>query len=371
LFIATMRYYNSAIVPGEVYTQRAIVKNIGNVAETTGKFGYKHDNQLTLLSTTSALNKTSAIRIDQSSSFPTLNPGSVLDNHIYYQVPTNIPINTNIVFQDTIAKALPLSTEWLEDMSPWNNVNYYTDIVVSSYDANFKEVLPQGTGKEGIIPRTTKQLTYTIHFQNLGTYYAKKVVLVDTLDADLDLTTLSPITSSHKFKTFMDDNGVVRFIFDNIYLPAEKDGGDASNGYITYTINLKKDLADGTTINNFADIYFDYNEPVRTNTTLNTIEKSLASVDNKNTDIDKSEFNIYPNPASNQFNTEIKANQYIKEASMAIFDLQGKQIYQWNGSIQKGKSKKEFDTDKLSNGIYIINLELGGEKFSKKIVIEK
>jgi uncharacterized repeat protein (TIGR01451 family) len=370
LFIATMRNYNSAVVPGEIYTQRLLVKNIGNVTEANGKIGYKHDNQLLLLNPSSELTKTSGIRIDQSASFPSLSPNSISNSFVHYQVPTNMPINTIVVFNDTIAKALPLSTEWLEDMSPWNNVNDYNDICVSSYDPNSKEVLPRGTGPKGIVPKTTKQLTYTIHFQNLGTYYAKKVELIDTLDRDLDMSSLSPITASHKFETFIDDNGVVKFLFDKIYLPCEKDGGDASNGFVTYTINLRKDLPEGTEITNFADIYFDYNEPIRTNKAYTTIE-TTASISSEKNELEKSSFTIYPNPASDKFSTEIKANQQVKNASMMIFDLQGKAIYEWKGALEKGENTKEFNTEKLVNGIYIINLELNDEKLTRKLVIGK
>jgi uncharacterized repeat protein (TIGR01451 family) len=370
LFLATMRNLRSAIVPGEVFTQRIVIKNIGNVTEASGKFGLKHDNQLLMLNPSSELTKTSGVRLDQSASFPSLSPNTLTTNYSYYQVPTNMPINTVVVFKDTVAKALPLSTEWLEDMSPWNNVNDYNDICVSSYDPNSKEVLPRGTGPKGIVSKETKQLTYTIHFQNLGTFYAKKVELIDTLDSDLDIASLSPITASHKFQTSMDDNGVVKFLFDKIYLPCEKDGGDASNGFVTYTINLKKNLPVGTEITNFADIYFDYNAPVRTNKAYTTIE-ATASIGSENPELEKSSFDIYPNPASEKFSTEIKTSQVIKDASMIIYDLEGKAIYQWNGKLQKGENTKEFNTEKLVNGIYIINLELNGEKMTKKLVIEK
>lgn len=371
LFLATMSESGSAIVPGEIYTQRVLIKNLGNVVEANGKIGYSHDNQLTLNSTTSTLAMTTSTRIDQSSSFPSLNPGGIVNNLINYVVPTNIPINTKIIFQDTVAKAIPLVTEWLEDMSPWNNVNYYTGVVVSSYDPNSKEVIPQGTGEKGIIPKETQQLTYTIHFQNLGTYFAKKVELIDTLDLDLDIGSLTPIASSHKFTTNVNENGVISFLFDKIYLPCEKDGGKASNGFITYAINLKKDLAIGTEIKNFADIYFDYNTPVRTNTAINTIEK-IATAPSAVTDIvDELEFSLYPNPASERFNISVKSQKSAEDASMSIYDLTGKQIYLWTGRLIKGVNSKEYTTENIPSGIYIINLNMNGEKLERKLVIEK
>jgi hypothetical protein len=69
---------------------------------------------------------------------------------------------------------LPITT-------PWNNINYFTTITVSSYDPNFKEVSPEGTGPTGLITRNDSVLEYMVHFQNTGTAPAQNIVVVDTL----------------------------------------------------------------------------------------------------------------------------------------------------------------------------------------------
>ena len=45
-----------------------------------------------------------------------------------------------------------------------------------------------------------------------------------------------------------------------------------SHGYIKFKINPQEDLTLGTQVENFADIFFDFNDPIRTNTTLTTFD---------------------------------------------------------------------------------------------------
>ncbi|MBL0063793.1 MAG: hypothetical protein IPP38_02000 [Bacteroidetes bacterium] len=54
----------------------------------------------------------------------------------------------------------------------YNNFSYCTATVVGSYDPNAIEVMPAGNGSQGFISPEDSLLTYTIHFQNTGTYYA-------------------------------------------------------------------------------------------------------------------------------------------------------------------------------------------------------
>jgi hypothetical protein len=54
-------------------------------------------------------------------------------------------------------------------------------------------------------------------------------------------------------------------------LPDSNQNEPKSHGYISLSIKPKKELSEKTRVENFADIFFDFNEPVRTNTTFNTI----------------------------------------------------------------------------------------------------
>jgi uncharacterized repeat protein (TIGR01451 family) len=114
------------------------------------------------------------------------------------------------------------------------------------------------------------ELEYKIRFQNMGTAEAVNIVVVDTLSQHLDLTTFQMMSASHTYKLkFERVNGrqVAFWIFTDINLPAKSINEPASHGYIKFKIKHLPTIAEGTIIKNFADIYFDFNEPVRTNET--------------------------------------------------------------------------------------------------------
>ncbi len=54
-------------------------------------------------------------------------------------------------------------------------------------------------------------------------------------------------------------------------LPDSTRDGVGSNGFIQFSIKPLADLPEKTRIENFADIFFDYNPPIRTNTVFNRI----------------------------------------------------------------------------------------------------
>ncbi|WP_336556646.1 DUF7619 domain-containing protein, partial [Streptomyces brasiliscabiei] len=59
--------------------------------------------------------------------------------------------------------------------------------------------------------------------------------------------------------------------FNNIMLPDSHTNMSLSTGFVKYYIYPKKNLHTGTRVSNSADIYFDYNAPVKTNTVFNTL----------------------------------------------------------------------------------------------------
>ncbi|QHT70821.1 T9SS type A sorting domain-containing protein [Rhodocytophaga rosea] len=144
--------------------------------------------------------------------------------------------------------------------------------IIDSFDPNDKAVSPQGIGNEHYTP-TKKALDYVIRFQNTGTDVAYKVVVVDTLSNYLDISTLQVRAVSHAYKMTVSGKGkpVLTFTFNNINLPDSTKDQLASNGYIRFSIKPKEGLPEKIIIKNYADIFFDFNKPVRTNITFNTI----------------------------------------------------------------------------------------------------
>ena len=151
------------------------------------------------------------------------------------------------------------------DYNQDNNTASYCFTIVNALDPNEKEVSPTG-----YLQSTNQWLTYTIRFQNTGTAPALNVRITDTLDSNLDPSTFQLLTYSAKNLTQIFGN-FVTFNFPNINLPDSTTSDSASRGYIQYKIKMRNNLPPGTPIKNTANIYFDLNPAIRTNTTHNNI----------------------------------------------------------------------------------------------------
>ncbi len=358
---------NNFAIPGFAYQQRLIVKNEGTVAEPAIQNSYATDGQINgatfLPSGIFPTGPTNDYRV--TTGFPTLQPGATQSFLINYNVPANIPLNTSLVFTDTVSNSAPL-TSWPNDYSPWNNVRYFSTITIGSFDPNFKAVSPQGTGPTGLISYTDSTLEYMVHFQNTGTYYAQNVVVLDTLDTNLDWTSLSPEYTSAKCVVTL-NNGIAKFSFNNILLPAQAADDERSNGMLSYTVKLKKNLPLGTRIKNRAAIFFDYNKPVMTNTTINTINKTSGI--NEITAQAYNSFNIYPNPTTGNFNIVINSQDGDAHAQLVITDIAGRRIFVQPFALQKGKQALPVKMGKLPSGVYIATMNAGGQVLTQKLVV--
>lgn len=339
-------------VPGYSYNQGIIILNEGSVNEANIQIGYRHDGQLQYINTlplpftqVNPINDPDWYTIN--SGFTTLAPGASTMLFSNFQVPSNIPINTMIQFNDTTAYASPMSN-WLTDYSPWTNIDNYYIYTVGSYDPNFKEVNPIGFGPQGNITTNDSVLDYIIHFQNIGNYYAQNIFIVDTLDDDLDWTTLKPGYSDHSYTVSMSEDGVLKFTFSNINLPYQNMSELGSRGLVTYTIRQKDQLAEGTEIKNTANIYFDFNAPVTTNTTLNTIDFDA----NLNEAPQDALFSFYPNPASHEL--IINLNDLSNANSISIYDIMGRLLIKENAAHT---TTQTISIESLDDGIYFLVLQ--------------
>lgn len=152
----------------------------------------------------------------------------------------------------------------------YSNSDKLEQEVTCAYDPNDKQVSPKGTGPQGFISHQ-QELTYLIRFQNVGNDTAVNVMVRDPLDRDLDWATFKPSSSSHPYKAFIEADGDLVFKFDSIWLPDSTINEPGSHGFIEYTIRPKNDAVPLSSIDGAAKIYFDFNPPIYTNSTLNTI----------------------------------------------------------------------------------------------------
>ncbi len=152
-----------------------------------------------------------------------------------------------------------------------NNTDTLDQTLVCAYDPNDKIADPYGIDSLGYILLSTDKLEYTIRFQNTGTDTAQNVVIKDILDPNLVWNSLTYLASSHDVTISADQYGEVTFNFANIMLPDSNVNEIASHGFVKYRIEIVPGTPNNTSIYNTAEIYFDPNPPVITNTKINTL----------------------------------------------------------------------------------------------------
>lgn len=212
--------------------------------------------------------------------------------------------------------------------------------VVGSYDPNVKICVEGNVVGSDMIGQ---YVHYVIHFENTGTFPAENIVVKDIIDLNkFELASFIPISASHSYVTRVSDYGETEFIFENINLPFDDTTND---GYIAFKIKTKPTLIVGDTFENNANIYFDYNYPVTTNTTLTTIQTL------ENQDFEFSNyFILFPNPAKDKLHIEIKDNIAVK--SVGIYNLLGQLVL----TYIDGNMNSTFDISSLKNGSYFIKI---------------
>lgn len=374
LRIVTM---NSTVppIPGNSYQQKVIVQNAGTVTESGIQLGAGLDSQVPFVGASlpgfvQSSNPATPNAYGVQSGFPSLNPNDVEVLILNYSTPTTIPLGTLVSYYDTVASAAPIATSWLTDNSPWNNVNTFQTAVIGSYDPNYKEVTPRGTGTTGLIPLETKEFNYTIHFQNEGTYFAQNISVTDQLDADFDWTTFKPGYSDYEYTTTMSETGLVTFKFANINLPWKNAYGDAlSSALVNYSIERKSTATVGTVFTNTADIYFDYNAPITTNTTVNTLDEP-AGIEEAGTSADGVTVDLYPVPASDQLNIQVNNVSNSGTAVVSIIDLTGKVVLSDKMNLTEGSTLVTKSLSGLMTGTYLTRVQFeNGSAIVKKIVV--
>ncbi len=206
----------------------------------------------------------------------------------------------------------------LNDEAPFSDLDCMENI--GAFDPNDKQGFPLGVGSEKAILRS-QSLDYLIRFQNTGTDTAFNIVVLDTLPATLDVSSIRMLSASHDYQFSVLGNGILKWIFPNIMLPDSNVNELGSHGYLKFRIAPVANLPENTQILNRAGIYFDYNLPVLTDYSLHTIKTVLTSV---SLEIFKPEvsLSVFPNPTATKTIFEIKSATPLT-GRLRIFDLRG------------------------------------------------
>ncbi len=247
-----------------------------------------------------------------------------------------------------IARVNPISG----DAAPDDNVFNLNQIAINSFDPNDKQVLE---GYQVLIEDADEYLHYVVRFQNLGTASAINVRVQDSLDEKLDWTTLKVLDASHAMETQL-VNRKIDFIFDDINLPTATSNPEGSKGFVAFKVKPLSTVQLNDVVANAANIYFDFNAAIVTNTVFTTFVEELGV-----SDYETLKIVAYPNPANDILN--IQAEGSI--SSIEIMNLLGQSLL-----TSKGHSNHEqVDISGLSAGNYFVRVVVGDDSSVLRVVV--
>ena len=265
-------------------------------------------------------------------SYEDLNPFEIRTIELQFNIlpPPTVEIDETLSFTTSVNPIIGDDTE--ED-----NIYQLEQTVIGSYDPNDIQVLE---GDMLPIVEAGNYLHYIIRFQNTGTADAINIRVENILDIGLDWSTFELLTYSHDNRVEINDGNTVYFNFDGIYLPDSTSNEPESHGFISYRIKSNNNIQTGDIIQSKADIYFDFNPPIETNTaTTEYIQPtSILQINNEN-------LIVYPNPTNDIF---------FVNSDEAIIKIE---LYNWEGNLVLSNNNHEnMDIKNLPQGVYFCKI---------------
>ncbi len=246
-----------------------------------------------------------------------------------------------------------------QDCNVQNNNGSLLQIAGNSYDPNDKNVERGLAYQSGMMAlasdiefNLTDELTYTVRFQNTGNAPAQNILILDTLDSELNASTFQVVQSSHPMVVVDLGNGIKRFEFNGIWLSDSASNEPASHGYLIYKISENVGNAIGSEITNTAHIYFDWNPAIVTNTTYN-VNVLVWGIDESEGAMGR----VYPNPTNSNLNIDLSGS-----FAYSLYDLQGRMI-----GHQSATDQAMVDLKGLNSGSYLLLLNQGSKSKTFKI----
>ncbi len=270
---------------------------------------------------------------------PSLTAFGQLNIAVVLQVPPDpLLIGTNVDATLTLA---PLPA----DADPVNDVATLSTLVVGAYDPNDKLVSTSSrlSGSHYFLDADTS-LAYTIRFQNTGNAEALHVRLVDTLSHVLDVASLRILGATHAFEARLESDSILIIDFPDIMLPDSTSDLMGSQGGFSFTIAPRAWIVPGTVLANKADIYFDVNPPIRTNTAT-----VVAELSTRVPTYQASSLVIAPNPVGDDLRVQLHASG---KGQWSIHDAHGRVVLQgpWVGDA------RSLDVSPFMAGFYIVTV---------------
>lgn len=301
-------------------------ENWGNIRTQSATLRLKYPNNVNFISASSTPNTNTNSELTWNEF---LQPGEVKIIDLEFQNPLSIPLGSQVCYN-----------AFIHTVTSVTDSSNLCQTLVAAIDPNDKQVFPSGN----ITPQTSR-LYYQIRFQNTGTASAVNVKVVDTIDRHLPSSKIVIQAVSHPF-TIDVQNNVLTWNFNNINLPDSNTNEPASHGFINYYADLRQSLAIGDSITNRADIYFDFQNAIKTN---QTVSKVVAAIVDPPPPEDK--IFVFPNPVSDVLTINYSGK---KSVHFEMVNSLGQQVK----SVQLQNEQTFYlDVKDLKSGLYILKNE--------------
>jgi uncharacterized repeat protein (TIGR01451 family) len=342
--------------PGFGLRYRVTYRNIGTTT-TSGTVTVQLDPRLTYLSNTANGTRTgNALDVI----YANLAPGESRSFDIQFQVPTTVTVGAVL---NTVATVLPVAT----DLVPADNTATDALTVTASYDPNDIRVnWPRLTPTQ---VSAGEWLEYTIRFENLGTDTAFSVMLRDALPAALlNLGTLDLFAASHGCTYRLAAGGLLTVQFPSILLPHRGANVLRSSGFVRFRIRPIGTLAVGDLVPNKADIHFDFNAPITTNTAITEVWTPVGLPSGANANA----LNVWPNPTTTGLlHVALNGDYAVGPLALTLVDNVGRTVLTscLNTSAETPNATTTLDVRGLPAGLYVLRGQQAGHVFTRRVVV--
>ncbi|MBC7641228.1 MAG: T9SS type A sorting domain-containing protein [Flavobacterium sp.] len=333
--------------PGFVDSNYVYYSNNGNTTIPSGTITFTRDNALSIISTSPA---TTAIANGFNYNFTNLLPYETRYIYVNMQVPTIPTVSLGQLVANAVSISIPAG-----DINTANNSSTLTQDIRGAYDPNDKQ---ESHGPQIVKSTFTANdyLTYKIQFENTGNENAINIKVNDVLSNLLDPTSIKMVDASHPYILDRVGNNL-EWKFSGINLPPSVANTQIGHGYVVFQIKPMAGYAVGTTIPNTANIYFDFNPAIVTNTCTTEFVTTLST-----NNFDFNDLKIYPNPINNILN--IDNNEPIDQ--LEITNLLGQTI------MTKSPNSLSYNLDlwNVATGVYFVKVFVGDNSQTVKVIKE-
>lgn len=354
---ASIQMYTTALRRGFGHDYHVDVKNEGNLPLATTEVKVQLPSQLELTRATPAWNNRTTVgdAVEYTWQLASLAAGD------QQQIVFRDSVTLRARIGDELTITGQISSNTASERTLANNTYLDIQTVVGSIDPNMITASPQGSGDAHYLLSTTP-ITYKIHFENFGNYPTSFITITDSLPTVLNPASVSDIQSSHGPVMTSIHGQVITFYFPHVELPSYYIDSVASKGFVQFHVLPYSGHGNGQ-FDNRATIYFDYNEPIVTNTVSYTLlDQSQIPVGS---------LQAFPNPASTSTGYIVLRASAEGEASalsaIQAVNVQGVSItlpYSQHDGVT------EVQIDNLKSGLYIIEArDIQGKAFRTKLLV--